>query len=346
MASNPGILAPLAAEVCAPAADGAHRRHWQTEAATLASVFMVTASAVGVGQLTRSAQDHFTAPFFVMSLHLGMMAPLLLLSWAIPKKSADCDLTPCDVCVLLPLQVTSNYLYVHALALAPAGVVQVVFGTAPAVVAAVSRLLLREVLTPLCVFAVLLAVAGTITMGFGARAADHVGPVTDTGTEVFGTVLAFCAVLSAASYKVLFKKRLKSPGPQTVLRLLGYMGVVMSSVGFPIAALLAAAGVESQWWGAAAHDVDWALVIASAVLDVVYAVFVSSALALSSPVHVAVGILLSGLASMVVDALCHGAHQGVAKVCGAILIAFSFAIMTLQRHFSRAAESPALSTAS
>merc|ERR1712129_34357 len=101
--------------------------------------------------------------------------------------------------------------------------------------------------------------------------------------------------------------------------LLGAMGLSAAALGLPLASLLAALGIEDAWWGSAAANVRWGLVMASASCDAVYYVATALALAVASPVFVAIGVLIGGPASMLVDFCTQGAPEPPLRLLGAAL---------------------------
>lgn len=287
-----------------------------------ASVFAIALSTVLSTQLTRLAQDGFHAPFFVMYVHIGLMALWLPAAHALARGERYIARAR-DVWVFLPLWVVSNYCLVRGLALAPAGLVQTLFGTAPAQVALLSRICLGEEFTPMRAGAVLLAAAGTASVGSGHWSNGRGGMETFIGGSY-----ALGAVFASAAYKVLFKVRLGEPPLHAVLGFVGTLGFVASVLGLPIAWALAAGGLEDCWWDGSV-PVNWIAVLGSAAIDVVYNTSMAYGLASASPVFISVGLILGTPANLTIDALASGHQVGPADIIGASLIIASFAALAV-----------------
>eukprot|EP00401_Gymnodinium_catenatum_P077756 CAMPEP_0117489716 /NCGR_PEP_ID=MMETSP0784-20121206/17180_1 /TAXON_ID=39447 /ORGANISM="" /LENGTH=339 /DNA_ID=CAMNT_0005284455 /DNA_START=165 /DNA_END=1180 /DNA_ORIENTATION=+ len=300
-----------------------------------AAVSIVAISTVAATQLTRSAQAGLHAPFFVMYVHIALATfcwPLgaLVLRCTKGFDTVPCALlavaaAPCDVALMLPLWAASNYNYVAALSFAPAGFVQTLFGTAPAIVVALSRALLSEGMTLSRVLAVIMAFSGTAAVGSRGWSGSMAG-----GRLLVGGALALVAVLAAAFYKVLFKFRLGEPPVSVVLGFVGTLGAAASCTGLPIALALGSSGLEDRWWSGST-DVRWGLIFASAAVDVVYNTSVACGLALGSPALIALGVILGIPANLTIDVLVNGSRVSPAEGVGAVLIIGSFAILALER---------------
>lgn len=254
-------------------------------------------------------------------VHIAMMILLLPLAWAFRKDDSSPFLASAkDVCVFLPLWVVSNYCLVQALALAPAGLVQCLFGTGPAQVAILSRVFLEEPLTSLRILAVLLAFAGVLAL------AAHAQFQGDSALNVLlGTCCALLAVVAAACYKVAFKLRLGTPPGYVVLGVVGTLGLVATFLG-PVVLLLSFLGLEDRWWSGSV-TVDWSLVFGSAAFDMVYNTSLAWGLAVSSPVFVSLGANVGTPVNMLVDAVLHGDWPSLPQYCGTVLIAISFILL-------------------
>eukprot|EP00438_Fugacium_kawagutii_P016010 Skav233577 [mRNA] locus=scaffold2520:94060:95016:+ [translate_table: standard] len=290
--------------------------------AGLCAVCLISVATVCTTQLTRGAQNQLNAPGFVAYVHIAMMAFLLPLAWAFKKD--DSSAFPAsfrDVCIFLPLWVVSNYCLVRALALAPAGLVQCLFGTGPAQVAILSRIFLQEPLTRLRIIAVLLAFAGVLAL------AAHAQFQGDSALDVLlGTCCATLAVVAAACYKVAFKVRLGKPPAFVVLGVVGTLGLVAAVLGLPLVLLLSLLGLEDRWWSSSVK-VTWSLVFGSAAFDMVYNTSLAWGLAVSSPVFVSLGANIGTPVNMLVDGVLHGEWPSLLQYGGTVLIAISFILL-------------------
>mmetsp|Transcript_42854 Transcript_42854/g.71068 ORF Transcript_42854/g.71068 Transcript_42854/m.71068 type:complete len:274 (+) Transcript_42854:2-823(+) len=260
-------------------------------------------------------------------MHIAMAAVCLLLAKSAARnKRVVASMR--DVVLFLPLWVASNYCFVAALEYAPAGLVQTLFGTAPAIVAVLSRILLVEHFSIHRAAAVALAFLGTAVISLSGWQAGNVKDRLGSGI-MLGMLLALLAVFAAACYKVMFKARFGEPSVPNLLGFLGSLGLAGGIAGLPIAFLLAALGREDCWWDGSVN-VNWAFVVVSAVADVAYAVSIAYGLAVSSPVYVALGVILATPVNLLVDAIVHHIRLTVTEAAGAVLIGLSFTMLSLR----------------
>lgn len=321
-AMNSEQSSPLSAQIadCTLSEPHPYRRR----GVALVVVFIVSAATVAASQLTKSAQTGLHAPFFIMYMHIAMMA----ICWPVAKalgKGLRVTASLGDVGFFLPIWVASNYCFVAALSRAPAGLVQTLFGTAPAIVAVMSRVVLLEPFTTLRIVAVIFAFLGTAGVGSGEWSTD---PTKHSNSVLLGGAFAFAAVLAAASYKVAFKSRLGEPPISIVLGFVGTLGLVAAIFGLPIVVTLCMLGAEDCWWDGSVH-INWKLVFASAAVDVIYNTSIACGLAIASPIFVALGVVAGIPANLVIDALVNDEVPGLVESVGAIFIATSFAILAL-----------------
>ncbi|CAK9089484.1 unnamed protein product [Durusdinium trenchii] len=287
------------------------------------AIFLTSVATICTTQLTRSAQNQLHAPGFVAYLHIALMSLMLPLAWLIRKEGGRILASVKDVAMFLPLWVISNYCLVQALALAPAGLVQCLFGTSPAQVCLLSRIFLHEPFTFWRLLAIAFAFGGVLAL------AAHSHFQGDSAMDVLlGTLCGLSAVVAAACYKVAFKVRLGTPPVYVVLGVVGTLGFVAAFLGLPLVVLLAWLNVEDRWWSSSV-PVDWPLVLGSAGCDIIYNTALAWGLAVTSPVFIAVGVNVGTPVNMLVDALLHGFWPSIAQYCGTLLIAVSFVILVL-----------------
>jgi len=267
-------------------------------------------------------QDDLAAPFFVMYIHAAMMVLCLPAARVLAPASEHVRATVRQVAPFLLLWVVSNYCFTFALKLAPAGLVQTLFGTAPAVVTVLSRFVLAEPLTARRTVAVLLAIIGAVAVSSRGWAG-----ASAPGGVLGGGVLSLAAVFAAACYKVSFKACLGEPPAFAVLRFVGTVGLVAAVVEAPVSLGLSVAGVEDRWWSS---GINWSLLFGGAAIDVAYNTSIAFGLSISSPVFVALGTILATPANLAVDALAHGEIPTIAEACGAVIIVGSFTLLLME----------------
>ena len=223
-----------------------------------------------------------------------------------------------DLAIFPLLFLGANYAgYVRALALASPAIVQCVFGAAPAVVCVLSRLWLREPFTRRRGLAVGAALCGVALVAAPSGSGSH--------HLTIGVVIALCAVLCAATYKVRWKRRFGAPPPDFVLRAVGLVGGAVAVCSLPIAAALAATGAETPPARWTAHDV--LIVLGGGVIDVLYNCSIALGLSVASPVFVATGTILAIPGNAVVDAILDHERLGALQLLGALAVVVAFAAL-------------------
>lgn len=292
----------------------------------LAVVVLIAATQVSASQLTRTVQQGFSAPFFVMWVHTSLMTSCLPVARFFAPRGVRVTAKAVDIAFFLVLWVVANYCFTYALKCAPAGIVQTLFGTAPAAVAILSRWILSEPLTMRRIAAAVLALAGASAVGIGAQKS---GDASSGGRTLLGIGLALGAVAAAACYKVGFKRRFGEPPGWMVLGFSGSLGAVMGVVGTIPALILAWEGVEAKWWSSSV-SVPWGLLFLAGSIQVVYNTAIAFGLSISSPIFIALGTILSIPVSLSVDVLFRGQSINLPEVLGAVTIIVSFALLLMQ----------------
>lgn len=299
----------------------------------LAVVFLIAGSQTAASQMTKSAQVKLRAPFFVMYVHTGLMTLCLPCSRLLAPAGSRIAASAFNMLIFLSLWIIANYCYTNALRFAQPGLVQTLFGCGPAVVALLSRVVLREPVTHRRLISGLLALAGAAAVG-SAASWDTTGHTAATGA-LFG----FASVVAAAAYKVSFKARLGEPAGWVVLGFSGTIGIVAAILGLPVTIFLSATSREDAWWSSHT-DVNWLLIFGGGLLDVVYNVSIAFGLSISSPLFVALGAILSIPMNLSIDALLRGVVPTPAEGCGALLIAASFALLVCEESRGHGAVPP------
>ena len=285
----------------------------------LAVVLLIACTQVGATQLTSRVQRGLTAPFAITWCH----ACLQVLCWPagnVRRTPTTDALNKSDLAIFPLLFLGANYAYVRALALASPAIVQCVFGAAPAVVCVLSRLWLREPFTRRRGLAVGAALCGVALVAAPSGSGSHL---------TIGVVIALCAVLCAATYKVRWKRRFGAPPPDYVLRAVGLVGGAVAICSLPIAAALAATGAETPPGRWTAPDV--VIVPGGGVIDVLYNCSIALGLSLASPVFVATGTILAIPGNAVVDAILDHERLGPFQLLGAAAVIVAFAALASER---------------
>ena len=282
----------------------------------LGVVLLIAITQVGATQLTSRVQRGLSAPFAITWCH----ACLQVLCWPagnVRRTPTTDALNRSDLAIFPLLFLGANYAYVRALAFASPAIVQCVFGAAPAVVCVLSRLWLREPFTRRRGLAVGAALCGVALVAAPSGSGSH--------HLTIGVVIALCAVLCAATYKVRWKSRFLAPSPDFVLRAVGLVGGAGAICSLPIAVALAATGAETPPARWTAHD--FFIVLGGGVIDVLY----NCAIALASPVFVATGTILAIPGNAMVDAILDKERLSPLQLLGAVAVIVAFAALASER---------------
>ena len=287
----------------------------------LAVVLLIACTQVGATQLTSRVQRGLKAPFAITWCHACLQV-LCYPAGSIRRRATTDALNKGDLAIFPLLFLGANYAYVRALALASPAIVQCVFGAAPAVVCVLSRLWLREPFTRRRGLAVVAALCGValVAAPSGSGSSHHL---------TIGVVIALCAVLCAATYKVRWKRRFGAPPPDFVLRAVGLVGGAVAVCSLPIAAALAATGAETPPGRWTAHDV--VIVLGGGVIDVLYNCCIALGLSVASPVFVATGTILAIPGNALVDAILDRERLGPLQLLGAAAVIVAFAALASER---------------
>jgi len=277
---------------------------------------LIACTQVGATQLTSRVQRGLTAPFAITWCH----ACLQILCWPagnIRRTQTTEALNKNDLVIFPLLFLGANYAYVRALALASPAIVQCVFGAAPAVVCVLSRLWLREPFTRRRGLAAGAALAGVALIA------------VPRGGGAAGAIVALGAVFCAATYKVRWKSRFRAPSPDFVLRAVGLVGGAVAVCSLPIAATLAATGIETPPARWTPHDI--LIVLGGGVIDVLYNCSIALGLSVASPVFVATGTILAIPGNALVDAILDHERFGPLQLLGALFVIVAFAALASER---------------
>lgn len=218
--------------------------------------------------------------------------------------------------MLYPLWMGANYLYVRALGLTSAATATAVFSTTPAVVAVLSRLLLKESFHARKVGAVVLAIAGVLCVdlaptvartGADVAAGDVDTAAADTAVAVG---LASVAALCAGSYKVVLRLLLGETSAPPVAVYLSCLGGINIAFGAPLVLAFHLTGFEVV---PPMATLPWEFLIASALLHLVFNFLINFGIAFTSPLFISLGIDLQarvqGHGAACLPPIQHAIHQ-------------------------------------
>mmetsp|Transcript_6787 Transcript_6787/g.21932 ORF Transcript_6787/g.21932 Transcript_6787/m.21932 type:complete len:348 (-) Transcript_6787:28-1071(-) len=303
----------------------------------LCVVAVISTAQVAATQLTRLVQFDFRGPCHVLWAHAALQALCWPLAWplaacltradahdagenAAPKRGTR-RFSPALVCGFCALFAAANYCYIKALVLAPASVVQTVFGAAPAAVVMLSRPVLGEALTVRRAAAAAGSLAGVALTSSAAW--------SGRGRRLLlGVALALVAVLCAATYKVAFRRRFGATSSAEALRFVGVVGAACALVGLPVVAVLEVLGLEDGVGGRSFRF--WLLLLGGGLVDVIYNAAIAVGLSLAPPAIIALGTMLAIPLNVVIDALLNGVRLTPPQLGGAACIVASFALLALE----------------
>lgn len=188
--------------------------------ATLAASMALVGSYVALSKPLVAA-----IPLFALAFLRFAIAAVAMLPWTLPRAD-EAPLAPRERLLLFAMSFLGNFLFsicmLAGVSLSTATAAGVIMATLPAVVAAGSRLFLREHLGGRALAAIALAVLGIVLLQF-ARPADDAA----RGAALLGNLLLFGAVLCEAAYVIIGKRLAGVRSPLRVSALINLWGLAL-----------------------------------------------------------------------------------------------------------------------
>jgi len=187
---------------------------------------MLAASMALVGSYVALSKPLVAAiPLFALAFLRFAIAAVAMLPWTLPRAD-EAPMAPRERLLLFAMSFLGNFLFsicmLAGVSLSTATAAGVIMATLPAVVAAGSRLFLREHLGGRALAAIALAVLGIVLLQF-ARPADDAA----RGTALLGNLLLFGAVLCEAAYVIIGKRLARVRSPLRVSALINLWGLAL-----------------------------------------------------------------------------------------------------------------------
>jgi len=257
------------------------------------------------------------------------------------------------VLLFYPLWIAANYCYIAALKHVPASTMVSIFGSCTAFVSVEEAIWLRRHCTIVRAVAVLLAFGGVVVYGIlgNSSSSNHGSAVNgsqiigiDDGetaahehTLLLGVLLGTCSSLAAATYKVAFKKFLGSPTKIDVCLFLSVLGMVNSVMGAVPTLILAHSGAEQSFYDSGLKASSWGVIWAGSVFILVFNASIAFGIALTSPLFIAVGTVLTIPVTEAIDYFWidpDKAFVGTGQVAASAAIVASFVVISIfdQQH--------------
>ena len=330
----------------------------------LALVAIVCTSQVLSALTSKFAVQTLAAPFFLMWIHTLMMVflwPLGLLletvsvfgcsTLAIHNSNRNLDarvhigllvrdakhkiprLLRLIILLFYPLWVAANYCYIAALRHVPASTMVSIFGSCTAFVSIQEGIWLGQPCTMMRVVAVLLAFGGVVAYGIlgGSKQTpeDEQNDVGDQKLSSFliGVLLGTLSSLSAATYKVAFKRFLGNPSRIDVCLFLSMLGVVNGVVGILPTLGLAHWGVEESFWDSGLTAFSWGVIWCGSFFILVFNASIAFGIAVTSPLFIAVGTVLTIPVTDLIDYGWNDKSEEVGQIAASAAIVASFVLI-------------------
>jgi drug/metabolite transporter (DMT)-like permease len=187
---------------------------------------MLAASMALVGSYVALSKPLVAAiPLFALAFLRFAIAAVAMLPWTLPRTD-EAPLAPRERLLLFAMSFLGNFLFsicmLAGVSLSTATAAGVIMATLPAVVAAGSRLFLREHLGGRALAAIALAVLGIVLLQFAQPADDAA-----RGTALLGNLLLFGAVLCEAAYVIIGKRLARVRSPLRVSALINLWGLAL-----------------------------------------------------------------------------------------------------------------------
>ncbi len=219
--STASAAAPAPAGAAIVATDATQALPWLAWASLAASMGLVGAY-VGLSKLLVAA-----LPVFLLAWLRFGLAAVAMLGW-LRRRAGDAPLARHDRWLLFWESFLGNFLFsiclLYGVALSTAVAAGIVMAAIPAAVALLSRLFLRERLTPRALAAIGCAVLGIALLALGKAPGGAAGAATATP---LGYALLLGAVFCEASYVVIGKRLTGRLSPRRISALINLWGLAL-----------------------------------------------------------------------------------------------------------------------
>lgn len=314
-------------------------RTLRARAGLLLLVSLIAASQVGASQLASLLVREAKLPaFFLMwfstAWNLVFALPLLLTrdrSWRCHWKGGGLSLALVG-CPFYLLWAGANTLYTQGLEYLSPPLVTALFSTTPAVVALLSVPLLHRSLTLLTVLASVVAAVGVtlVAQPWRSRHSHTATQLHDDAADgpvakLLGVFAVLAAAACAATYKVCFRRVFGDAPAAFVLLILTIIGGWAVSLGTVFLYVLDGASLSQG--KISLTPMAWALLCAKSVLDLAFNFLIAYGLALTHPLFVSVGTLLSTPINVLFEFCVKNKVPTVAGGAGMALIVSSFGLI-------------------
>jgi drug/metabolite transporter (DMT)-like permease len=194
----------------------------------LTAYLLLTASMTLVGSYVALSKPLVAAlPVFALAFLRFAIGAVAMVPWT-PRASGETPLTATEHRWLFLMSFFGNFLFsvfmLSGIQRTTATAAGVILATLPAVVALLSRVFLREALTPRTLLAIALAVAGIVLLQFAKSDGGAVAR-----QALVGNLLMFGAVVCEASYVILGKRLAATRTPLRVSALINLWGLTLTA---------------------------------------------------------------------------------------------------------------------
>uniref|UniRef100_A0A7E4V2J0 EamA domain-containing protein n=1 Tax=Panagrellus redivivus TaxID=6233 RepID=A0A7E4V2J0_PANRE len=210
----------------------------------------------------------------------------------------------------LLLWIGANYCYSQGLGHISASAASALMSSNVAMVGILSVIILRDRITFIKVFAVVLAIAGVVVISLDSEFAG----------SVIGVLLVIASALFAAFYKVLFKKLIGDASLGQVSAFMSGLGLINTTFNFIPTLILVLTDIDTIDF----HYVPWGPLVGSAILGLLFNFIVNFGISLLNPLVISVGMLCGIPVSAIIDFIFRGMHATPKFIIGAVLILLSF----------------------
>jgi solute carrier family 35 protein F3/4 len=214
------------------------------------------------------------------------------------------------IILFYPLWIIANYCYIAALQYVSASIMVSIFGSCTAFVSILERILLNnnKSCSTIRIIAVLLAVFGVISYGFIMNGMSTGTTTTNNNNNsMIGVLLGTLSSISAAMYKVSFKKILGNPTSIDVCLFLSILGIVNLVIGIIPFFILSITGIEKIPSLFNNHDESisityqlW-IILGGSILILIFNSSIAFGIAITSPLFIAIGTALAIPVTDIID---------------------------------------------